>query len=333
MKLRVGLIGAGGFGYLHLAGYKKNEHCELIAVASKTEQSAKTASKKFDIPHFYWGDDWLNMLKNEQLDVVSICTPNFYHAKMTIEAIRNGINILCEKPIAVSSEELNQIEDELSKKSIIYFSSFQKRYNPLVPRVKRIIESGILGDINLVRYFFSHYGPYTSWKPLSEQKWFFDSKLAGGGVLLDLGVHAIDLLRHLIGEYDKVEGFSHNTSCKDIKDEDNCSVLFRFKNDAIGMITTSWCNEPFDLIEIFGTKGMLRVDLSSNDTPYYKPNKMSREPLIKELIGSKASSEIAQHALIKHFINCVMDKNQEKPDFEDGKRAVEFVLEAYLKLK
>jgi UDP-N-acetylglucosamine 3-dehydrogenase len=331
MKLRVGLIGAGGMGYLHLAGYKKNEQCELIAVASRTEQSAKNASKKFNISHFYWGNDWIKMLRDEQLDVVSICSPNFYHAQMAIEAIRNGVNVLCEKPIAVSFEELRQLEVELSQKKVIFFSSFQKRYHNLIPKVKDIVETGILGRINLVRYFLSHYGPYTSWRPMSEQKWFFDSKLAGGGVLLDLGVHAIDLLRHLIGEFDVIEGFCHNTICQNIIDEDNCSVLFRFKNDAIGIITTSWCNEPIDLIEVFGTNGMLRIDLTFNEPLFFRPNKLKKNPLIKVLIKSKASRDITQHVLINHFINCIISGNQEKPDFKDGKRAVEFVLKSYLK--
>ena len=186
MKLRVGLIGAGGFGYLHLNGYKKNENCELVAVASRTEQSAKKAAEKFNIPKYYWGDDWKKMLEEDNLDVVSICSPNYLHAPMTIEAIKNNANILCEKPICISEKEIEEIERMLKEKDLIYFSSFHKRYIGLNKHIKEIVLNGAIGKVNLIRYFFSHYGPYTSWKPLSEQKWFFDSELAGGGVLLDL---------------------------------------------------------------------------------------------------------------------------------------------------
>lgn len=329
MKLRVGLIGAGGFGYLHLSGYKKNENCELIAVASRTEQHAKDAAEKFNIPKYYWGDDWKKMLEEDRLDAVSICSPNYLHAPMTIEAIKNNVNILCEKPICISEKEVEEIEKILNQKDLIYFSSFHKRYIGLFNYIKEIIDNRALGEINLVRYFFSHYGPYTSWKPLSEQRWFFDSEKAGGGVLLDLGVHCIDILRYLMSEYVKIEGYSYNTTCKDIKDEDNCNVLFRFENDTLGIISVSWCNEPMEVLELYGTMGTLKIDLHSNEPLSFSPKKLRRNEFIKSALEYKPSSVISQHLLIDHFINCIMRGKQEHPDFNDGKRASKFVLDAY----
>ena len=329
MKLRVGLIGAGGFGNLHLSGYKKNENCELVAVASRTEQSATRASVKFNMPKVYWGEDWRKMLREEKLDVVSICSPNYLHAPMTIEAINNNVNVLCEKPIAISMKELEEIEKLLQQKNLIFFSSFQKRYNPLMVYIKKIIENEVLGKITLVKYFFSHLGPYTSWRPLSQQKWFFDSEMAGGGVLLDLGVHCIDILRYLMGEFTEIEGYSQNTSCKNIKNEDNCNVLFRFRNDAVGFISVSWCNERAEVIEIFGTKGTLKINLHSSEPLSFIPKKLKRSEYIKDALAYEPGSGRAQHSLIDHFIDCVLNKKQEHPNFEDGKRAAEFALKAY----
>ncbi len=329
MKLRIGLIGAGGFGYLHLSGYKKNENCELVAVASRTEQHAKKAAEKFNIPKYYWGDDWTKMLEENSLDAVSICSPNYLHAPMTIEAIKNNINILCEKPICISEKELEEIETMLSKNKLIYFSSFQKRYIGLFSQIKEIIDNKALGEINLVRYFFSHYGPYTSWKPLSEQKWFFDSELAGGGVLLDFGVHCIDILRYMLGEYHEIEGYSYNTSCKNIKDEDNCNVLVRFENNTLGVISVSWCNEPMELFELYGTKGTLKINLHLTESLSFAPKRLKRNQFIKNALEYKPTSDIGQHLLIDHFINCILEGKQEHPDFNDGKRATEFVLKAY----
>lgn len=332
MKLKVGLIGAGGFGNIHLSGYIKNDNCQLVAVASGTEASAKRASEKFNIPGVYWGDNWKLMLENENLDIVSICSPNYLHAEMTIKAIKHGCNILCEKPIAISHQELNSIEGVLKKSNLIYFASFQKRYNPHLPLVKTIIDNNIIGEINTVRHIFSHYGPYTSWKPLSKEKWFFNADKAGGGVLMDLGVHSIDLLRYLVGEYSKVEGYSYNTSCKDIANEDNCSVLIRFQNGVLGVITVSWCNAPSDVLEIFGKKGTMRFDLHSPDPISFNPKILKSNQNIKPYLKTRASrNSIGQHLLIDHFVRCVVNKKQERPDFNDGKRAVEFVLEAYSK--
>ena len=330
MKLRVGLIGAGSFGYYHLSGYKKNANCDIIAVASRSEQSAKKAADKFEIPNVYWGDSWKQMLEEQGLDIVSICSPNYLHAPMTIMALKNNCNVICEKPIAINNHELENIENTLKKTGLIYFTSFQKRYMAVIPYIKKIIENKVLGDINLVRFFFGHHGPYTSWHASSEQKWFFDTKMAGGGVLLDLGVHCIDLLRYLIGEFTEIGGYNYNTTCKKIKDEDYCNVLFQFKNGALGNITVSWCSEPSEILELVGTQGTLKIDLQSSTPFTFQPKKLRRNKYLKEALETNYNmKKIPQHELIDHFVSCVLNKNQENPNFHDGKRAVEFVLESY----
>ncbi|MBY8987755.1 MAG: Gfo/Idh/MocA family oxidoreductase [Candidatus Lokiarchaeota archaeon] len=330
MTLKIGIVGAGGFGTIHLEGFSKNPDCELIAIASRTEEHAMAASEKFHVPKVYTGNDsWEKMIDNEVLDVISICTPNYLHAPIILKAIKKNCHILCEKPIAISREELNQIESELASKNLIFFTSFQKRYNPIFKLIKGCIDDGILGKITLIRYYFSHYGPYKSWEGLSEEKWFFDSEKAGGGVLLDLGVHCVDILRYLFGEYDKVNGINFNNSCINIEEEDNCNVLFRFNNDASGLISVSWCNEPSETIDIFGTKGFIKVNLSESESPLFGLKSLKRNKVIKELLDFKPTTESTQNKLIDHFINCILTKKQESPNFNDGKKAVEFVLEAY----
>ena len=311
-------------------GYAKNPECELVAIASRTAEHAKKVSERFNIPNVYvGGDNWKTLIDKEELDIVSICTPNYLHAPIVLKAIENDCNILCEKPIAISRDELSQIEEKLKNKNIIFFTSFQKRYNPVFKLLKEIIENNVLGKIISVRYYFSHYGPYKSWKALSEEKWFFDSKKAGGGVLLDLGVHCIDILRYLLGEYDRVNGINFNTSCINMEDEDNCNVLFRFKNDTLGLISVSWCNEPSEFLEIYAKKGYIKVDISGRSRLSFGPNSLKKNKSIKRLLKFKPTNKSAQNKLIDHFINCIQTKKQESPNFDDGKKAVEFVLEAY----
>jgi len=311
-------------------GYAKNPDCEIVAIASRTGEHAKTASEKFFVPKVYAGDNsWEKMIDEQDLDIISICTPNYLHAPIALKAIEKNCHILCEKPIAISREELTRIESELAFKDLIFFTSFSKRYNPIYKLIKNVMDGNILGKITSIRYFFSHYGPYKSWRAISNEKWFFDSKKAGGGVLLDLGVHCIDILRYLLGEYDKVNGINYNTSCLKMDAEDNCNVLFRFKNDALGFITTSWCNEPSETLDIFGTKGYIKVDISGRNRLSFSPNSLKKNKLIKKLLKFKPTNEFAQNKLIDHFINCIQTKKQESPNFDDGKKAVEFVLKAY----
>ena len=310
--------------------YAKNPDCELVAIASRTAEHAKALAERFSIPNVYvGGDSWKSLLNEEKLDIVSICTPNYLHAPIVLKAIENNCNILCEKPIAISREELSQIEENLKNKNIIFFTSFSKRYNPAFKLLKDIIENDVLGKIISLRYYFSHYGPYKSWHALSEEKWFIDSEKAGGGVLLDLGVHCIDIMRYLIGEYDTVNGINYNTSCLKMTAEDNCNVLFRFKNDALGFITASWCSNPLETVDIFGSKGYIQMDLTNKNHISWGPRKLNKNEFFKRLIEYKPSGDIAQFVLTDHFIECIKNKTQENPNFEDGKRAVEFVLDAY----
>jgi len=328
-KLKVGLIGAGAIGEVHLEGFKQNKHCTLVAIASRTEEHANDFAKKFDIPKTYVEDGWQDMLNDENLDAVSICTPNYLHHPMIMKSIEKNIHILCEKPLCISQKELDSVEEALSKKTLIFFTAFHKRYISIFPIVKKIIDNNGLGDISLVRHVFAHLGPYKSHKALSKEKWFFDSKKAGGGVFLDLGVHSIDLFRYLMGDYKKIEGINSNTSCIDMKDEDNCNVLFRFQNDALGIISVSWCFPPTEFLEIFGTKGSISIDLVSDKLFNYKPESLKENSIIREAIDHKISNLPPHHILIDHFIQCVLNNKNETPNFIDGKRAVEFVLEAY----
>lgn len=311
-------------------GYAKNPDCELVAIASRTEVHAKEASEMFHVPKVYYGNNgWEKMIDEQDLDIISICTPNYLHAPIVLKAIERNCNILCEKPIAISREELTRIESELASKNIIFFTSFQKRYHPIFRLLKSVLDDGVLGKITSVRYFFSHYGPYKSWKALSLERWFFESEKAGGGVLLDLGVHCIDILRYLLGEYDKVNGINTNTSCINMADEDNCNVLLQFKNDTLGLISVSWCNEPSETLDIIGTKGFIKVDISGRGILSFGPKSLKRSKIFKDLLKFKPTNESAQNKLIDHFINCIQTRKQESPNFDDGKKAVEFVLEAY----
>ncbi|NVM19427.1 MAG: Gfo/Idh/MocA family oxidoreductase [Candidatus Lokiarchaeota archaeon] len=147
---------------------------------------------------------------------------------------------------------------------------------------------------------------------------------------MDLGIHAIDLLRFLIGEFTEIGGYNDSNNCKKIKDEDTCNVLFKFENGILGNITVSWCSYPSEVLELYGTEGTLKIDLQSNKPFTFQPKKLKRNSYFKEVLNEYCNTNIIpQHKLINHFVNCVLNKKQENPNFHDGKRAVEFVLEAY----
>lgn len=330
MPVKVGVIGAGGFGTIHLQGYAKNPNCEVVAIASRTKSHALKAAQEFSVENIYFGEDnWKKMIVSEDLDAISICTPNYLHAPMALEALNNGIHVLCEKPICINQKELEELTQANKKSSLIFMTSFQKRFNPIIPLLKSILDNEVLGRLTLMKYYFSHYGPYISWKALSEERWFFDSSMAGGGVLLDLGVHCIDIMRYLIGEYKQINGINSNTSCIEMKDEDNCNVLFRFQNDTLGMISVSWCNFPSEVIELYGSNGNLYIDLRSKRPVSFQPKNLKKNKLIKKAFSMRNYSNNYQDKVINQFINAIITNKQTHPTFEDGRKAVEFVFESY----
>ncbi|MHA1325987.1 MAG: Gfo/Idh/MocA family protein [Promethearchaeota archaeon] len=331
-KLKIGVLGTGGFGQVHLSCYQNNENCEIVAVASRTEKHSKMAARKFSIPYYYHGDDWRKLFSENDLDIVSICTPNYLHAPMILEAIENEINILCEKPICISKEELNEIESHLNKKKVIFFSSFQKRYIPPIIMFKDVIEKGLLGDIRYIRYRFSHLGPYKSWRPISEEKWFYDIDKAGGGVLIDLGVYCIDLIRFLFGDYKNLIFSMKESQCYKIEGEDSAFVIFKVDDNITGEIDVSWCFGPLEYITLMGNKGWMILEFVPKYQVFYHfywKKKLAKNKLIQKMVKWTPTSRNYQQQLINHFVNCVINGTQEHPDFIDGKRAVEFVLDAY----
>jgi predicted dehydrogenase len=334
MKIKVGLIGPGGFGNIHLAGYANNPNCKIIALSSRTKSHSESAAKEFSVDKIYFGNDgWKKMLEKEEIDAISICTPNYLHTPMALEALNQGIHVLCEKPISTTHKELEALEQATKQTDLIFFTSFQKRFNPIMPIIREILTNNILGKIIFINYYFSHYGPYTSWKAISEEKWFFNSKMAGGGVLLDLGVHCIDILRYLIGDYQKINGVNANTSCIDMEYEDNCNVLINFQNGILGEISVSWCNYPSEMIKIYGSKGNLTIDLHSKRPITCEPRTLKKNKLIKKALSEKIHLKNYQARVIDEFINSIVENRQFHPNFEDGKKAVEFVLEAYSLLR
>lgn len=330
--LKLGLIGAGAIGEVHLEGFQKNPNCEVIAVAARTREHVQEAAKKFNIPKQFTGEEWKNLLK-ENIDAVNICTPNYLHAPMILESIKRNVHILCEKPIAIALHELDIVEKALRKKNLIFYTAFNKRYNSLFSIIKKIIDEGTLGKIVNSRYYLSHYGPYKSWRAKSKERWFYDSQKAGGGVLLDLGVHCIDLLRYIIGEYKNIEGISYHTFCIDMIHEDSSNVNFTFQDGSLGLISVSWCNYPSEFIEIKGIKGTLTINTTTNRFGV-SPPKLKRNKLIKQIMNLKNVGGNTHHLLIDDFVNSIRNNGYSRlsPRFIDGKRAVEFVVDAY-KLK
>jgi len=145
-KLRVGIIGAGGIAQSqHIPGYQKLPSVEVAVLCDTNRDTLKAAAEKFGVKQTY--TDFKRMLKSEDLDAVSVCTPNAYHAEPTIAVLEAGVHVIVEKPIAVNAKEGARMTAAARKAKRLLMVAFNQRWSPGAQYLKRAVESGALGDI------------------------------------------------------------------------------------------------------------------------------------------------------------------------------------------
>jgi len=190
--VRVGLIGAGGIAQAaHVPGYKAQEDVELVAVCDVVPGKAAAVAAEVGIPSAY--DSYAEMLENESLDAVSVCTPNMAHKEATLAALACGLHVLCEKPIAMNLQEGREMVAAAREANRVLQIGLHWRFTPEVQTLKRFIDAGEMGDI--------YYGEATYLRRRGIPTWgvFTQKKFQGGGAMIDIGVHTLDHTMWLMG--------------------------------------------------------------------------------------------------------------------------------------
>ena len=266
--VRIGIIGAGGIAReAHLPGYiaQKERGVEVVAVCDVVPGKAAAFATKFDIPRSY--ESYGEMLDKEDLDAVSVCTPNIAHKKATVAALGAGLHVLCEKPIAMNLDEGREMVEAAHKAGKVLQIGLQKRFEPESQTIKRFVEAGDFGDV--------YYGEATYLRRRGIPNWgvFTQKKLQGGGALIDIGVHALDLTMWLMGNPKPVAvmGATYDMFGKrkgvvspwgpwdpDKFDVDDMGVaMVRFENGATLILRASWAMHMDNIAQtrVLGTKG------------------------------------------------------------------------------
>ena len=289
MKKRIG-IGIAGFGNMGRTHAFSAESLKffydcgfepyIAGISASTEESAAKYAERYSYPRAF--SDFEELISCDEVDVVDICTPNVYHYSQLLKAIDAGKNIYCEKPLTVTYEEALDIAERSEKVGIIGGVVFNTRFLLPVIRAKEIIESGRLGNIISFDVKFLH----SSAMDTSRTGWKQDKTVCGGGVLFDLGSHAVDLVRYLCGDFSSVFGrsqiaFPERTSYRGESGwKTNADEAFylacTLKNGAEGNITVgkifSGTNDDFSF-EIYGTEGHVSFSLMEPNWLYYYDSK------------------------------------------------------------
>lgn len=260
----VALIGAGNVGRIRAGVIQASGDAQVRIVADVDPAQAHNLATSISAEAT---TDWRTAIESETIDLVVVSTPTKFHIKPTIFALKAGKHVLCEKPLARSVNEAVEGCETAERRHLILKTGFNYRYMAHVRKSKELIDRGLLGPLYFLRCHYGHGG-----RPGYEKHWCTDQDLSGGGVLLEQGIHIVDLVRYLLGEPAQILAQSSRYFWNFPEVEDNCFLLLKTVEGMAAQIHVSWTQwtNIFSL-EIFGRDGYLR--LTGRDG-YYGPQKL-----------------------------------------------------------
>ena len=257
--LKIALVGAGGISNAHLPAYQNfRDKVELVAVCDVNEAAAKAfAGKVGESVRVY--TDYQALLEDTEVEAIDLLTLHCDHAKQAIAALKAGKHVLIEKPLAINLPDCEAVIAQARASDRIAMVAQCQRYHPSYLAAKEAIESGRLGEIRAVRFDCMQNLPMY----VKPGHWLYDGDLAGGGVVMSVMIHRIDLMRYLIGEIRSVRADCRHTSKDFIHGaEDFANVWLEFENGAVGdgFGAYSLYRTPYsENLMIFGTDGTLHA--------------------------------------------------------------------------
>jgi len=327
-KARIAMVGAGNIANTHLQSYAKMDNVEIVALCDINESRMNETGDLFGIEKRYTSET--EMLKNEQLDAVDVCVWNCNHAKCAIEALDAGLHVLCEKPMAYSVEEAEEMIKAAKRNDRLLMIGFVLRFDGASLVAKDFIDKDYLGEIyySKATYLRRHGAP---------GGWFTDKARSGGGPVIDLGVHVIDLTRFLMGSPKPVSVFASTSDRikdrkflknnvgwvpKDAKPDDIYDVedfgvaLIKYEGDKTTLLETSYSlnGDSSGKKELFGTKGGIKMDNGMKIYTVVNDFLADVTPDMTNLKDVKGCFD----AEMEHFVDCILNGTPCRATAEDG---------------
>ncbi len=250
MTVRFGIVGAGGIARSYLQVFSGLAGAELVAVADVDPAATAAVARGTGATAHTDVDD---LLAHADVDAVVVCTPPNVHPEVALAAIRAGVAVLCEKPLAIGVDAARHMVSAATLASVQFTMATKFRFVDAVVEARRLVESGVLGELIHVENVFASRVDMT-------QRWNSDRAVSGGGVLIDSGTHSVDVARHFLGPIrDALVVEAPRTQSLDV--EDSVQLLLRADTDATATIDLSWSydNVDDDYLRVYGSEGALRI--------------------------------------------------------------------------
>ncbi|EXY04987.1 Gfo/Idh/MocA family oxidoreductase [Bacillus cereus] len=326
--LKVGIIGCGSIAqHRHLPEYEANPYVQIVAVCDSNKKRAKEIANKYGVNMY---TDYNELINYEELDAVSVCTPNHLHAAISIAALQAGIHVLCEKPIATSKADAEMMIGAAEKSGKKLMIGHNQRFVASHQKAKQLIKSGAIGKIYSFRTAFGHSGP-ENWSVDGKESWFFKKEEAFLGAMGDLGVHKADLIRYILNEEITEVGAFVETSAKTFSNVDDCAVcILKSESGIIGTLAASWSyvSKEDNSTIIYGEKATLRLedDPTNSLIIQYKNGEVVKYELNK--IQSNATVGQSNSHVIEQFVDSVLSNKEPLINGVEGMKSLEVILAA-----
>jgi myo-inositol 2-dehydrogenase / D-chiro-inositol 1-dehydrogenase len=331
-RTKVAILGAGFISEIHLESYHRFiPEAEVVAVYARNPEKAKEFAVKHQIAKWYTDVDTL--IKESHCEIVDICLPNFLHADACIKAAKAGKHIIIEKPLAVTLEEADAMIDACRKANVKLMYAEELCFAPKYERVRHLVKEGAVGNVYMLKQSEKHSGPHTDW--------FYDVDLAGGGVLMDMGCHAMEWFRWMLGNTKAKSVYASMSTVyhKDrTKGEDNSVVIVEFENGVTAVAENSWAKHGGmdDRSEVHGTGGVIYADLFMGNSAIsyskhgygYAMEKADTTVGWSFTVFEEVFNQGYPHEL-KHFVDCVRNNKQPLVTGDDGRVVLEILYAAY----
>lgn len=331
-KTKLAILGAGFVSDIHMESYHRFvPEAEIVAVYTRNAEKAKAFAEKHRIPNWY--DDMDRLINESGCEVVDICLPNFLHAEATLKAATAGKHIIIEKPLAVTLEEADTMIAACKKAGVKLMYAEELCFAPKYERVRHLVNEGAVEKVYMLKQSEKHSGPHSDW--------FYDINLAGGGVLMDMGCHAIQWCRWMlknekvISVYATMNTVLHN---KRTNAEDNSVVIIEFESGVTAVLENSWAKHGGmdDRCEVYGTGGVIYADLFMGNAAITYSKEGYGYAMEKAGTTAGWSFTVFEEAFnqgypqeLKHFIECIQQDTDPLVTGEDGRAVLEIIYAAY----
>jgi myo-inositol 2-dehydrogenase / D-chiro-inositol 1-dehydrogenase len=330
-QVGVGIIGSRFISTIHVEALRANPRAEVRAVASPSAGHAKAFADRFGIPHHF--TDYRSMLAMPEIDMVVVGAPNDLHCPIALDIAAAGKHVVMEKPLCLNLAEADLMIDACRKAGVKLMYAEELCFAPKYVRLKQLLDRGALGRPTLLKQSEKHDGPHADH--------FWDVERSGGGVTMDMGCHAIEFFRWMLGR-PRIESvyaqMSTNVHGERTRGEDNSILILEFEGGATAIAEESWTKlgGMDDRAEVYGSQGVAYADLLHGNA--IETYSAVGYDYAVEKAGStmgwtftiyEEAWNYGFHGEMAHFVDCVQNDRKPLVTGDDGRVVLEAIFAAY----